>query len=277
MELDTLSSSVLKLSKLEIDVTSCMMSIKQEQKRLIDLRWEQGKIISEAASGNDGYGSHFFERLEQGTGISERLLRQIKSFYESDEWQRSKVVLDAWIEHQELEQGKSPNWTHIRNLVAKRQDLADPNKREVERTNLERRAERLEKDAEIIQQTHVDLESTGVASKAFEVAQDTMRIVEFDREEAPIKPMTPRSEKYLAFIRTLPCCVTGTIQGIEAHHVFSGAMGMKETDFCAIPLSREMHAEFHRVGRLTFQKEHQISYWEIMAKCMHLFITGVEL
>lgn len=49
-----------------------------------------------------------------------------------------------------------------------------------------------------------------------------------------------RSEAYLAFVRTLPCCVCGAATGIAAHHLkgmwqMSGA-GLKAPDSFAMPV-----------------------------------------
>ena len=57
-----------------------------------------------------------------------------------------------------------------------------------------------------------------------------------------------RSEKYLAWIRTLPCCICG-IPSSVAHHVkgvghFSGA-ALKASDILTMPLCIPHHSEFH--------------------------------
>lgn len=48
-----------------------------------------------------------------------------------------------------------------------------------------------------------------------------------------------RSEAYLAFVRSLPCCVCGATTGIAAHHMIGmwqlGGMGLKAPDSFAMP------------------------------------------
>ncbi len=61
-----------------------------------------------------------------------------------------------------------------------------------------------------------------------------------------------RSKKYLAWIRTLPCCICGA--EAEPHHIkgvgkFSGA-GMKASDILAMPLCHAHHEEVHRDYRM---------------------------
>lgn len=59
-----------------------------------------------------------------------------------------------------------------------------------------------------------------------------------------------RSPDYLAWVRSLPCCVC-SIQGCDAHHVIGlgwGLSGMSLTapDSYTMPLCRACHGEMHR-------------------------------
>ena len=64
-------------------------------------------------------------------------------------------------------------------------------------------------------------------------------------------------EKHLAFIRTLPCCVTGK-NGCVAHHLTVGRnrMGRKAGDDETVPLLPKMHDGFpgslHSIGESNF-------------------------
>ena len=56
------------------------------------------------------------------------------------------------------------------------------------------------------------------------------------------------SQKYLAFVKTLPCCHTGNY-GVDAHHIIGigmGKMGGKNHDITTMPLTREVHNEVHK-------------------------------
>lgn len=69
--------------------------------------------------------------------------------------------------------------------------------------------------------------------------------------------MTLRSSKYLSYIRSKPCVVTGSDVDVVAHHVrlgFFGA-GMKPSDFRCLPLTAEEHGHLHHVG--------EKRYWEM--------------
>ncbi|WP_027697226.1 DUF968 domain-containing protein [Vibrio litoralis] len=66
------------------------------------------------------------------------------------------------------------------------------------------------------------------------------------------KQLTWRSEKYLKFVRSLPCCATGRVGSdsdpVVAHHLIGhgeGKMGGKAHDFFVMPMLASVHQEFH--------------------------------
>jgi hypothetical protein len=65
-----------------------------------------------------------------------------------------------------------------------------------------------------------------------------------------------RSEAYLAWVRSLPCCVCGATTGIAAHHLVGmwqvSGMGLKASDSLAMPAcdpiyghGRDCHQQIH--------------------------------
>jgi hypothetical protein len=68
------------------------------------------------------------------------------------------------------------------------------------------------------------------------------------------KPGPWRSKVYLAWVRSLPCCITGTPFGVVVHHLLRGSDkcgGRTASDWWAIPLCGQMHAELHADGNET--------------------------
>ncbi|BBM66337.1 hypothetical protein VA249_29830 [Vibrio alfacsensis] len=56
------------------------------------------------------------------------------------------------------------------------------------------------------------------------------------------------SEKYLKFVRSLPCVITHKTEGVVAHHLIGhgeGKMGGKAHDLFTMPLSADEHQRFH--------------------------------
>jgi len=74
----------------------------------------------------------------------------------------------------------------------------------------------------------------------------------YDQSSSPVpKPVTLRSEPYLAYVRKHPCCLCGRSEGIEAHHWshHGGVMGAKVDDYRTVPLCDPCHiGEWHRTG-----------------------------
>lgn len=89
---------------------------------------------------------------------------------------------------------------------------------------------------------------------------------------APYTPVLEKAKptknvKYLAFIRTLPCVVTGQ-HGVDAAHLSTEAKewghrgrgkGQKASDRWALPLIRSLHDEQHRGDEMAFWDRHGIN------------------
>ncbi len=73
-----------------------------------------------------------------------------------------------------------------------------------------------------------------------------------------------RSESYLEYIRSRPCCVCQT-KPTEPHHTVCGGVGLKGSDFAAIPMCRKHHREIEDRGVDTFQRENQINISTVVA------------
>ena len=71
------------------------------------------------------------------------------------------------------------------------------------------------------------------------------------------KPARMRFERFLEFVRGLPCLVCFDAR-TEAHHVISRGAG--GSDFRAVPLCRLHHVEFHRYGRDTFANKYTMDW-----------------
>lgn len=80
------------------------------------------------------------------------------------------------------------------------------------------------------------------------------------------------SDRYLAFVRTLPCAACGT-EGVDAHHITgtkAGGMGTKPPD-CpyAIPLCRLCHTALH-ADPLAFEQREGISQQRVALRTVEL-------
>lgn len=79
-----------------------------------------------------------------------------------------------------------------------------------------------------------------------------------------------KSKKYLDWVKTQPCVITG-VYGVDAHHISAvglGGMGLKPSDYLAFPLCREYHDELHRHGAQTWEENHG-PQWAYVAQTLH--------
>jgi hypothetical protein len=72
-----------------------------------------------------------------------------------------------------------------------------------------------------------------------------------------------RNPRYLASIRTQPCCVCGCTRGIEASHTGPHGLGQKSPDSSAIPLCAKHHRtgtdSYHRLGTRKLSEKHNLN------------------
>ena len=81
------------------------------------------------------------------------------------------------------------------------------------------------------------------------------------------KPHTYRSEKYLAFIRGLPCIICG--KDAEACHINEPGrgMGQKDSDLQTIPMCNLHHMESHK-DIVEFCKKRNKDIYKEQLKCL---------
>lgn len=80
-----------------------------------------------------------------------------------------------------------------------------------------------------------------------------------------------RDLKYLQFVSTLPCIISGTkSEDVIGHHLLRGVergTGLKSPDNCVIPMSFRMHNALHANGNETeFLSKHGITDAPKLAK-----------
>lgn len=91
------------------------------------------------------------------------------------------------------------------------------------------------------------------------------------------KPKTFRSKKYLAYIKTLDCCVGYHCEGdVVAHHTECGGKALKGSDLLTLPLCHKHHDEHDRMGKISFYLDNNIDKWETIARCLTGYIEQQE-
>ncbi|EOD5329026.1 DUF968 domain-containing protein [Vibrio parahaemolyticus] len=89
------------------------------------------------------------------------------------------------------------------------------------------------------------------------------------------KPIRWESEKYLSFVRKLPCRVCGKTAGI-AHHLIGhgeGKMGSKSSDMFTIPLCHEHHQNLH-LDMNVWEDQHGDQLWHVKETINRALVVG---
>jgi hypothetical protein len=87
--------------------------------------------------------------------------------------------------------------------------------------------------------------------------------------------------EYLAFVRSLPCCMCGSRRSVEAHHTGPRGLSQKSSDYSAIPLCALLHHRggkhsYHVLGRRAFEEHHKISIAQIVRQLSDRPLIRVE-
>ena len=88
-----------------------------------------------------------------------------------------------------------------------------------------------------------------------------------------------RSKTYREYISLLPCCVTG-LEGEcnDPHHIKGRGYGgsQKCSDLFCIPLSHDLHQEFHQIGWKSFEQKYNVGQISTVLKTIQrAFAEGV--
>jgi hypothetical protein len=150
-----------------------------------------------------------------------------------------------------LLQGTTPDPTQRPEQYGGKAAVVDDKMREVETLTI-----KLEELREFLNAPELDMEKKreilGVIEKTEEVMVSNVM---------SSKATIGKSEDYLDYVRSLPCRICDD-NPVDPHHTETGGVGMKGSDFTAIPLCRKHHDEYHSVGKKSFGELHGIIVWE---------------
>lgn len=91
------------------------------------------------------------------------------------------------------------------------------------------------------------------------------------------KPRTARDAKYLAWLRTLPCCACHRPPPSEASHHGRRGIGLKASDHEALPLCSACHRAHHDQGSIPLirhleREERRTWLWEQAERYRALYL-----
>lgn len=263
MEINIIDTKMFDIVRLQDDANTILGRIKRDSHDLIFIRWEQGRLISEIAMDTQQWA----EKIAQAAGVSVGTVYRIKAFYECKIWNRDLDILKGWMENMELNSGKMATWSAVSSHAVSSQKAALPEKREIERANIEAAAERLETRVENFMSVKPDIEEdtyfdSGVATAAVGVVDEVKTQMNTDRVV---------NAQYIKFIKKQLCCISGESDSISVIRVGG------TSDYCSIPISQRFLDEIEVEGQSAVFRKYKVNPYKVMAKMLHLYFVGVEI
>jgi len=86
------------------------------------------------------------------------------------------------------------------------------------------------------------------------------------------------SKAYLGWIAKQRCIISGK-PCEQIHHVIYKSAGNNASDIFCVPLTAELHAEYHKLGREGFEEKHSINMETVVSSFLERFCSehGVNL
>jgi len=268
---------IIEIQKMESDHLVDIMAISERRIQMVLRRFREGAIIDALVRSCDSTVEDAVDRIASSTGLSVSLTWQIRKFYLHPQWGSSEIALQSWIES--VKDTRAICWSYVRNYISKGnpgekaetlEDRADRLERMAR--DLDEESDRLQEDLNQYSRGERLVAGTGIAAKAKEVASDTNGMLGSLELPGPM-----RDSAYLKWIMSLPCCATGRVGNVVAHHVVTHGKGVKCSDYATIPLDWHVHEELHRIGRKTFCARYDLDTWFEVAQCLSKYLLGQKL
>ena len=248
----------------------------------IEIRFWLGTVIRQIGTER---GKNTVSKIAQQTGVAETTLRIARRF--ADKFDGDVGRMREWV-RSHVRSGKKANWQAVIDLTgANRNPKVLGPKKLLKRlmNSVERSAADLQAANAAIQSLPEDQREkwtdqvNGAATLMIEDAGQFINNVPVlegmgSLESSSMFDSAPRDRAYLNWLHNFPCPIKGTIP-VDAHHSEGlRGMGQKASDFGAIPLSHDLHMEYHRIGHEGFEKKYNISMMELTLNYLHRYITG---
>lgn len=245
----------------------------------IMLRWRQGVIV---ANTRIVRGEQTMKRLSDECGTHENTLRYCRNLVEFFNYDQQKFK--QWVDETSSTNGKGyVRWTKdiVKGLLRGDEDpetLGPEKYRDQAMSRVESTVQSLEKLNQHLQNVEDEdahREVEGVTMRALDEIRRFMESEFYQDGTYDPQEVTPRSDQYLDFIRSMPSPISGSGPCIPHHRVRAGT-GNKGSDFECIPLTQKEHDELHSMDEEAFWNQYGFTPGELANAYKHLYLTGVQ-
>jgi hypothetical protein len=264
----TWASRIEVIRKLDAQAGTILRTIRNGQRRYIELRWEIGQNTHSLVGDRSDYGKAEIELIASETGLHPAYLRESRAFFLA---LPNLEQLQTWIQDR-LDVSETVLWDRdVRGLIYDRKS-SNVNPMDDRLKKIQRDAERLENEARSVMDEarenpsaveNVD-EFQSIVTKALETATTV------PGEIVAQKDITPRSPGYKAFVKAHPCYACGKPGPVDPHHVERHG-----SDYTTIPLCRECHGLVQDDNLPQMVAD---PYWELkaVADMLHRWATLIQ-
>lgn len=265
------------MSNIEVELGDIVRSLKKLEAQInlkgegiVRLRFEQGCLLKDVV-GATKYGDGAVERIAGETGINESTLRiayGLAKFFHFRETSLDKKIKEL------KEAGKSISYNYFRAMLQENRNPELHGSPEKHKDHLLKKVESAGQALrEASDQYPNDDEVRGTAVAFVEVIEETDFDLIGDRGTSGVrKGRRWQCEEYLRYVREHKCCVSKQYP-VEAHHLIYRSRGGQASDLFAVPLSRELHQEYHSIGHSAFVEKYNIDFNAIVTQLIEGFIT----
>lgn len=243
------------------------------------LRWRQGVIV---ANTRIVRGEQTMKKLSDECGTHENTLRYCRNLVEFFNYDQKQFK--DWVDETSDTNGKGyVRWTKdvIKGLLRGDEDpeVIGPEKyRDQAMSRVESTVQSLEKLNEHLREVEDEdahREVEGVTMRALDEIRRFMQSEFYEDGSYDPKEVTPRSDQYLDFIRSMPSPLSGQGPCIPHHRVRAGTSN-KGSDFEAVPMTQKEHQELHNMDEDAFWSKYTVDVGELANAYKHLYLTGQQ-
>lgn len=266
-------------TNIEVQIGDIVRSLKKLERQVSDsgekivrLKMEQGCLLKDVV-GSAKYGEGAVERIANESGIMESTLRI--AYGHAKRFNFKTALLDKEIEKLK-EAGKHISFNYFRAALKPEVNPDLHGGEEKHKNYLLSKVERAGTDLQTAADHYPHSKQVQGAAVAIAETIQEAEFKIFDPEKTAgtiIKGEAWRSPKYAAFVRKQPCCVSGATKGIEAHHPKYRSSGAQSSDFYLIPLAKEFHDEWHKLGTKKFIEKYGLRMDLIIQRQWEKFAT----
>lgn len=250
------------------DIKNLENQIHKKGEEIVWLRFYQGCKLN-GIVGNTEYGESVVSRIANESGVNESTLRVAygvaKFFNFNEELLQSKI--------NELKNaGKSIGYNYFRAAL---QGHKNPEVHGSEEKYKEHLLSKVEDTLtllnEALEKFPDDEEVKGVTLKVYETL-DGFDIIGNRGTSGTKRGGRWQCEEYLRYVREHKCCITGE-HPVEAHHLIYKSRGGQASDLFAVPMSSEIHKEYHSLGHKKFVEKYGVDFNAIVTQLIEGFIS----